>query len=196
MRSSNFRAGVRRLFRVPLRTQSQVDADADEELRAFLSERVDDLVTRGMSLEDARREALRRLGAPIADTAASLHSSASARERQVRFRGVLVDLRQDLQYALRTLRRDAAFTIFAVIIIALGIGASGTVFSVASALLLRPLPFARPDRLTWIQNGTDPGLSTQTVQVNPYLSFVRQNQSFEEIAACTVFEPELRISST
>lgn len=97
------------------------------------------------------------------------------------------DLRQDLRYALRTLRRDAGFTAFAVAIIALGIGASTTVFSVASGLLLRPLPFASPDRLVWIQNGNDPGLSSQTAQVNPYLSLVRANRSFSAVGAYFAF---------
>src|SRR5690348_15122247 len=95
---------------------------------------------------------------------------------------MLGDLRQDLRYAVRTLRRDIGFTTFAVAIIALGIGASATVFSVASALLLRPFPFRDPARLVWIQNGRDPGLSSQTFQVNPYLTFVKENQSFAEVA--------------
>src|SRR5689334_16685801 len=187
MPSRDFRAGVRRLLRLPLRTRSQIDADADEELRAFLAERVDDLVAHGMPLDDARNEALRRLGAPIDETVASLHNSAMNRERRMRFRELVGDLRQDLHYAFRTLRRDAAFTVFAVAIIALGIGASATVFSVASALLLRPLPFAQPDRLVWIQNGNDPGLSAQTAQVNPYLSLVRANRSFSGVAAYYAF---------
>jgi len=187
MRSRDFRAGVRRLLRIPLRTRAQVDADADEELSAFLAERVDDLVAHGMPLDDARKEALRRLGAPIDETVASLHNSAMNRERRMRFRELVGDLRQDLHYAFRTLRRDLAFTVFAVAIIALGIGASATVFSVASALLLRPLPFAQPDRLVWIQNGNDPGLSAQTAQVNPYLTMVRENRSFSDVAAYMAF---------
>ncbi|MDB4873893.1 MAG: hypothetical protein JWM41_339 [Gemmatimonadetes bacterium] len=187
MRSRDLRAGVRRLFRVPIRTESQVEADADEELRAFLAERVDDLVARGMAADDARREALRRLGGSIDDAAASLHHSARAREQRMRFRDMIGDLRQDLRYALRTLRRDAGFTAFAVVIIALGIGASTTVFSVASALILRPLPFADPERLVWIQNGTDPGLSSQTAQVDPYLSFVQENRAFSDVAAYFAF---------
>src|SRR3954464_520910 len=181
------RDGVRRLFRLPLRTHSAIEADADEELSTFLAERVDDLVAHGMSREDARVEALRRLGASIDDAAASLHHSALERERRMRLRDMLSDVRQDLRYAIRTLRRDAGFTTFAIIIIGLGIGASATVFSVASALLLRPLPFSNPDRLAWIQNGTDPGLSTQTAQVDPYLSFARQNRSFAEIAGYMAF---------
>lgn len=105
----------------------------------------------------------------------------------MRAREIIAELRQDLRYALRTLRRDTGFTSFAVAIIALGAGASVTVFSVASALLLRPLPFADPDRLVWIQNGTDPGLSAQTAQVNPYLSLARANRSFSEIAGYFAF---------
>ena len=187
MRSRDLRAGVRRLLRLPLRTRAQIDADADEELQAFLAERVDDLVARGMAPDDARNEALRRLGAPIDETVASLHSSAMNRERRMRLRELAGDLRQDLRYAFRTLRRDLAFTVFAVAIIALGIGASATVFSVASALLLRPLPFTQPDRLVWIQNGNEPGLSAQTAQVNPYLSMVRANRSFSDVAAYMAF---------
>jgi predicted permease len=102
-------------------------------------------------------------------------------------RDVMGDLRQDLRYAIRTLRRDVGFTAFAIAIIALGIGASATVFSVASALLLRPLPFKEPDRLAWIQNGRDPGLSSQTFQINPYLSFAKENQSFAEIGGYMAF---------
>ena len=90
-------------------------------------------------------------------------------------------------YAIRTLRRDVGFTAFAVAIVALGIGASATVFSVASALLLRPLPFTEPDRLTWIQNGADPGLSTQTAQVNPYLSFVVRINRSPDVAGYFAF---------
>ena len=151
------RPGIRRRFGLPLRPGPQVDADADEELRAFLAERVDDLMARGMSASDARAEALRRLGASIDDAAASLHTSATTRERRMRLREMIGSIIQDVRYALRTLRRDAAFAAFAVVIVALGIGASATVFSVANALLLRPLPFTDPDRLAWIPNGGDTG---------------------------------------
>ena len=187
MRSRDLRAGVRRLFRLPLRTAAQVEADADEELRTFLAERVDDFVRHGMSADEAHSEALRRLGAPIDAAAASLHNSAMTRERRMRAREIASDLQQDLRYGLRTLRRDAGFTAFAVVIIALGIGASATVFSVASALLLRSLPFADPERLVWIQNGNDPGLSTQTAQVGPYLSFVNESRSYSDVAAYFAF---------
>ncbi len=60
-------------------------------------------------------------------------------------------LLQDLRYTFRTLRRDAGFTAFAVLIVGLGIGASATVFSVANALLLRPLPFTDPGSLVGLR---------------------------------------------
>jgi len=71
---------------------------------------------------------------------------------------VLDDLRQDLRYTARTLRRDAGFTTFAILIAGLGIGASATVFSVVHTLLLRPLPFAEPHRLVWIGNRDTSGM--------------------------------------
>src|ERR1019366_8062775 len=57
---------------------------------------------------------------------------------------------QDLRYTFRTLRRDSGFTTFAILIVGLGIGASATVFSVVNTLLLRPLPFRDPDRLSGV----------------------------------------------
>ena len=77
------------------------------------------------------------------------------------------NLRQDLRYTLRTMRRDAGFTTFAILIIGLGIGANATVFSVLNTLLVRPLPFKDPGRLVWVANRTqeENDLSGQTVQV-------------------------------
>ena len=75
----------------------------------------------------------------------------------------------------RTLRRDAGFTTFAILIVGLGIGASSTVFSVVNALLLRPLPFPDPERLVWMANdGKERDLSDQTTQVNPFLDLREQ----------------------
>ena len=64
----------------------------------------------------------------------------------------LPELLQDLRYTIRVLRREAGFAAFAILIAGLGIGASVTVFSVVHTLILRPLPFAEPDRLVWIAN--------------------------------------------
>jgi predicted permease len=100
---------------------------------------------------------------------------------------MLTDLTQDLRYAVRTLRRDATFTAFAVVIIALGIAASATVFSVANALLIRPLPFRDPGQLVWIANGGDAGLSGQTTQVDHLVDLAAQSHSFSDLGAYFAF---------
>jgi len=89
---------------------------------------------------------------------------------------------QDLRYTLRTLRRDPGFAIFAIAIAGLGIGASATVFSVVNTLVLRPLPFAEPDRLVWIANHDTSGLSGQTTQVGHMLDLRERTQSMSAVA--------------
>ncbi len=97
-------------------------------------------------------------------------------------------IRQDLRYTLRTLRRDAGFTTFAILIVGLGIGASSTIFSVVNALLLRPLPFNDPGQLVWVANkDTDGGLSGQTVQVGHFTDLRERNKSFSDMAAYFAF---------
>src|SRR5437764_873611 len=83
----------------------------------------------------------------------ALGGPEKANEVQRGARG-LESLMQDLRYTLRTLRKDSGFAAFATLIIALGIGASSTVFSVLDALLVKPLPFKDPGRLVWIANRT------------------------------------------
>jgi predicted permease len=93
----------------------------------------------------------------------------------------------DLRYTFRTLRRDPAFTTFAILIVGLGIGASATVFSVVDALLLRPLPFHEPERLVWISNHDTSGLSGQTTQVGHLLDLREPNRSFSDLAGYFAF---------
>lgn len=94
---------------------------------------------------------------------------------------------QDLRYTFRTLRRDAGFATFAILIVGLGIGASSTLFSVVNALLLRPLPFQDPERLVWLANHDSSGLSGQTTQVGYLLDLREKNQSFTGIAGYFAF---------
>jgi predicted permease len=95
----------------------------------------------------------------------------------------------DLHYTLRTLRKDSGFAAFAILIIALGIGASSTVFSVLDALLVKPLPFKDPGRLVWIANRTkiDGDLSGATLQVGRFLDFRQRNTSFADVAGYFAF---------
>src|SRR5882762_1798353 len=96
----------------------------------------------------------------------------------------LDDLRRDMQYALRTLRRSPGFTAVVVLTIALGIGANTAIFSVVQAVLLRPLPYRDPDRLVMVWEA-DQKKGANHIQVSApnYSDWREQNEAFEEMAA-------------
>lgn len=95
---------------------------------------------------------------------------------------------RDLRYAFRTLARDRAFTLIAVVILGLGIGANIAVFSIVNGLLLRPLPFQQPHQLVWIapSNGKS-GLSSETYTVDAYEEFRDGNRSFQSVTGYFAF---------
>lgn len=110
------------------------------------------------------------------------------RHREARGLPVLDTLMQDLRYTFRTLRRDRAFTLIAVVILALGIGANVTVFSVVNAILLRPLPFSDPQRLVWVEGPPkECGLSCVTYSVDAFEEYQQRNHSQESVAAYMPF---------
>lgn len=96
-------------------------------------------------------------------------------------------LLQDLRYTFRSLRRDAGFAVFVVLIAGLGIGASATVFTVVNTLLLRPLPFTNPGQLVWIANHDTAGLSGQTTQVGHMVDLRARTQTLSAIAGYMAF---------
>lgn len=101
----------------------------------------------------------------------------------------LENLRRDVAYAFRTLRKDYGFALFAILIVGLGVGASCTIFSVVNTILIRPLPFKDPEQLVWMANHTDDtnDMSGKTVQVNYLLDYRRLNKSFEDLGAYMAF---------
>ena len=98
---------------------------------------------------------------------------------------LLDTLMQDLRYTLRTLRRDAGFTTFAMLIVEFGIGASATVFSVVNTLLLRPLPFRGPR--AGLDHNSARSISGQTTQVDHMLDLRAKSQSYSEIGGYMAF---------
>jgi predicted permease len=101
----------------------------------------------------------------------------------------LENLRRDVGYAFRTMRKDYGFAIFAILIVGLGVGASCTIFSVVNTILIRALPFREPARLVWMANHTDDtnDMSGKTVQVNYLLDYRKLNKSFEDLGAYMAF---------
>ena len=155
MRDRGIRAGVRRLFRLPLRTAAAARADADEELASFIEARVTDLVTRGASEADARAEALHRLGgSSLAEVSRGLRESATRRERRMQLEEWLDSVAHDLRFGARQLVRAPGVAAIAVLSLGVGIGANAAIFALVDAVLLRALPVARPNELVAIGRTT------------------------------------------
>ncbi len=90
----------------------------------------------------------------------------------------------DLRYAVRTLRKSPVFTTATVLTMALTIGANTAIFSVVNAVLIRPLPFASPDRLMQVAERNDRlNIPNFAASVLNYLSWKEQNRSFEGLGA-------------
>ena len=119
----------------------RAEEDLDREIAAHLALLEDEYRRRGMNDDEARFAARRALG-----------SSAQAKDlhRDARAFVWLDDLRRDLSHGARSLARNPGFAAVAVITLALGIGANTAIFSVISAVLLRPLPYPNADRLVQV----------------------------------------------
>jgi putative ABC transport system permease protein len=123
------------------------EEELEEEIRQHLELRAARLQEEGMGEEEARAEALRRFG-PLDDARRTLRRAAQRREERVRLRGWLDVLRQDVRYGRRQLVRSPTFAAISVLTLALGIGAIVSTFTVVNGVLLRPLPYPDPERLT------------------------------------------------
>jgi predicted permease len=114
------------------------EPDLAREIAAHLALLEDDFRRRGLSAEDARREARRVFGGV---------EQTKDRHRDERSFVWLDDARRDLQYGARTLRRNPGFAATAILTLALGIGANTAIFSLINTLMLRPLPVRHPEQL-------------------------------------------------
>src|SRR5262245_21523990 len=92
-------------------------------------------------------------------------------------------LTKDIRYAIRSLIRYPAFTVIAVVTLALGIGANTAIFSVVNALLLRPLPFTEPDKLIQVWEASIKQGQRHDVSYPNFADWRDRNQSLQQIAA-------------
>jgi len=94
---------------------------------------------------------------------------------------------KDLVYALRSLRRQPAFTLITMLTLVLGIGANTAVFSVVSGVLLRPLPYPQPERLEYITSQFPSlGFNQFWVSTPEFIEFRDNNQAFSSVGAYSV----------
>jgi putative ABC transport system permease protein len=142
-------SGFRRYLRLDLRRAARLDEDIDAELRFHVESRVDDLVARGMRADVARDSALREFG-DWQRIMGACRDIGRQRERDMRVKEWMDSVAADVAFGWRSLRRAPGFAIVAVLTLALGIGATSAIFSVVSAVLLRPLPYADGHRIVHI----------------------------------------------
>jgi predicted permease len=156
-----------------------LEAELEAEIQAHIDLAFEENIRSGLSPLEARRQALVRFGSI---------DLAKYHQREARGFMKLDILLQDLRYTLRTLGRDRGFTLVAILILALGIGANIAVFSVVNHLLLRPLPFPDADRLVWIAPPpTKCGLSCATYSTDAYDQFRTHTRSYQDVTGYFAF---------
>lgn len=133
-------------FRLPWRSRDAIAADVDAELEFHLQARTAELVRGGLAADAARREAEREFG-DIEGTRAYCRAEDGRLERADRRRGMWDEFRGNVRLAFRSLRRGRAFTAVTLVTLTLVIGANTSIFSVANAVLIAPLPYGEPGRV-------------------------------------------------
>jgi len=96
---------------------------------------------------------------------------------------IMDTLLKDLRYGFRSMLRRPGFTAIALLALALGIGANSAIFTLVNAVVLRPLPFDKPDHLVWVWGNIRDGGNRASVAPLDFLDFRSQNKTFEEFAA-------------
>jgi predicted permease len=167
-----------RFYRWPWKVRR--DDEVDEEIAFHLEMRTRELAADGMPPEQARREAERRLG-DIARMRASMRSQAARRDHSMQRIEFFGELRQDVTFTLRQLIKQPAFSLVAILTLALGIGGTTAIFSALYAVVLKPLPLREPDRLFAVGESYQGQLGSMSVGI--YVDAEAATTVFEGLAA-------------
>jgi putative ABC transport system permease protein len=156
--------------------RSQKDNELAEEITSHLAHEQDRNTERGLSAEEARRQARLKFGNPQV-----------TRERVWRYRSIawIEDAWRDLRFALRSLTKTPGFTAVAVLVIAVGISVNTAVFSVINTVLLKPLSYPDPQSLVQLMNLSPHG-SFPMANIPKFNIWHRQTSIFQQVAGYDV----------
>src|SRR5579871_879508 len=163
-------AKLRSLFRNLLRRE-QADADLDQEVRSYVNLLADEKIQAGITPEQAARAARIEAGGI---------EQVKEEVRSARRGAWLASVLQDLRYAARMLRKSPAFTLTAVLTLAIGLGVNTAVFSVAE-FLFRPLPVKNPDQLVVLATGQNGHPAVNGFSYPEYLDLKQQASDFSDL---------------
>jgi putative ABC transport system permease protein len=180
------------LYTIPLRFRSifrrdQLEHELDAELRCHLEMKTQHYLAQGLSDDDARRAALRDMDG------LELRKEQC---RDARRLNLFDNFLRDLRHAARSLRKNPGFTLVAVLILTLGIGANVAIFSMVNALLLHPYSFPDLDRLVrvWENRGIDQSFDFRHVAPADAADLRASSSLFESFATYSCAELNLAVS--
>ncbi|HEY2858776.1 MAG TPA: ADOP family duplicated permease [Terracidiphilus sp.] len=159
----------------------RAEADLDAEVRACAEMLAEEAIARGNRPDEARRRALAEFGGV---------EQVKQAVREQRAGAGLERLAQDLRFGLRQLRRSPGFAAAGLLIIALGLGLTTAMYSIVYAVILKPLPFAHPDRLAAVGAKPWRSVSLPTMQ-----EWQKGSGAFESIAASAGWAPRIESSA-
>lgn len=163
-----------KLFNLFRRKRAQLEHDLDRELRYHVDRRVDDMIQQGVSEPEARRRARIEFGGV---------EQVKEEVRDTWTWAWLEALAADSRYAIRSLRKSWGFSLGAVTVLALGIGATVAIFSIVNTVLLRPLPYPESERLVSVETfWANTAQANQDVSGPDFLDWQSQNDVFQHMA--------------
>ena len=181
-----------RRFSFPWRSRARIAAAVDDELQFHIDMRTAEIVRGGTSETEARALAVAEFG-DLERARRVCRAEDMTAERGLRIQARFDELRGNVAYAFRSLKRSPGFTAVALVTLALAIGANTAVFSVANAVLLAPLPYGHAERLVFIyENNTPNHNPTSQMSAADIMDYREMQRSFTSVGALAVANLTLR----